>query len=66
MDSSDRERLEINKVELLAMLAEEELVDAKLLVFANKQVGPFVLTFSSPLIIVTDSALCYDRINRTL
>lgn len=38
VDSSDRERLPINKAELLAMLNEEELQDAKLLVFANKQV----------------------------
>lgn len=38
VDSSDRERLGINKAELLAMLSEEELADAKLLVFANKQV----------------------------
>lgn len=38
VDSSDRERLSINKAELLAMLSEEELADAKLLVFANKQV----------------------------
>lgn len=38
VDSSDRERLGINKAELLAMLSEDELVDAKLLVFANKQV----------------------------
>ncbi|CEQ39647.1 SPOSA6832_01180 [Sporobolomyces salmonicolor] len=37
VDSSDRERLPINKAELLAMLNEEELQDAKLLVFANKQ-----------------------------
>lgn len=44
VDSSDRERLEINKVELLAMLAEEELVDAKLLVFANKQDQPDAMT----------------------
>jgi hypothetical protein len=41
VDSSDRERLPINKAELLAMLNEEELQDAKLLVFANKQVCPF-------------------------
>jgi ADP-ribosylation factor-like protein 1 len=38
VDSSDRERLGINKGELLAMLSEDELADAKLLVFANKQV----------------------------
>lgn len=39
VDSSDRERLAINKAELLAMLSEDELADAKLLVFANKQVS---------------------------
>lgn len=38
VDSSDRERIGINKAELLAMLNEDELRDAKLLVFANKQV----------------------------
>ena len=38
VDSTDRERLNINKAELLAMMNEEELQDAKLLVFANKQV----------------------------
>lgn len=40
VDSADRDRLAINKAELLAMLNEEELHDAKLLVFANKQVRP--------------------------
>ncbi|SCV72237.1 BQ5605_C016g08081 [Microbotryum silenes-dioicae] len=44
VDSSDRERLGINKAELLAMLAEDELADAKLLVFANKQDQPDALT----------------------
>ena len=39
VDSSDRDRLSVNKAELLAMLSEEELQDAKLLVFANKQVS---------------------------
>lgn len=38
VDSSDRERLGVNKAELLAMLSEDELADARLLVFANKQV----------------------------
>lgn len=38
VDSADRERLGTNKAELLAMLSEDELADAKLLVFANKQV----------------------------
>ena len=37
MDSCDSERLGIAKQELLAMLEEEELKDAILLVFANKQ-----------------------------
>lgn len=40
VDSTDRERIGINKAELLAMMNEEELQDAKLLVFANKQVRP--------------------------
>lgn len=37
VDSSDTERLSIAKQELNAMLEEEELKDAILLVFANKQ-----------------------------
>lgn len=37
VDSADRERLKIAKQELFAMLEEEELKDAILLVFANKQ-----------------------------
>jgi len=45
VDSSDRERLPINKAELLAMLNEEELQDAKLLVFANKQVRSSLLLY---------------------
>ncbi|GAA5983572.1 hypothetical protein JCM11641_007288 [Rhodosporidiobolus odoratus] len=44
VDSSDRERLGINKAELLAMLNEEELQGAKLLVFANKQDQPDAMT----------------------
>lgn len=42
VDSADRDRLAINKAELLAMLEEDELKDAKLLVFANKQVRSLV------------------------
>jgi hypothetical protein len=41
VDSADRERLPTAKAELLAMLNEDELRDAKLLVFANKQVRSF-------------------------
>ncbi|CAM9161877.1 unnamed protein product [Ascophyllum nodosum] len=44
VDSSDRERMSIAKQELLAMLEEEELKDAILLVFANKQDQPGSLT----------------------
>ena len=37
VDSCDTDRLSIAKQELMAMLEEEELSDAILLVFANKQ-----------------------------
>ena len=37
VDSCDSERLGVAKQELMAMLEEEELKDAILLVFANKQ-----------------------------
>ncbi|KAF7192236.1 ADP-ribosylation factor-like protein 1, partial [Pseudocercospora fuligena] len=40
VDSTDIERLETVKEELMSMLAEEELRDASLLVFANKQDQP--------------------------
>jgi ADP-ribosylation factor-like protein 1 len=43
VDSADRERLPTAKAELLAMLNEDELRDAKLLVFANKQVQLLLL-----------------------
>lgn len=39
MDSNDRERCTEAREELMRMLAEEELRDAVLLVFANKQVS---------------------------
>ena len=38
MDSNDRERIDEARVELSRMLEEDELRDAVLLVFANKQV----------------------------
>ncbi len=38
MDSNDRERVTEAKDELMRMLAVDELRDAALLVFANKQV----------------------------
>jgi len=44
VDSNDRERIEENREELHKMRAEEELRDAVLLVFANKQDLPGALT----------------------
>ncbi|KAG5459971.1 MAG: ADP-ribosylation factor family-domain-containing protein [Olpidium bornovanus] len=40
VDSADRERIATSKEELAAMLEEEELKDAAILVFANKQDQP--------------------------
>lgn len=45
VDSNDRERVNEAREELMRMLAEDELRDAVLLVFANKQVR---YLFSSP------------------
>jgi hypothetical protein len=66
VDSSDRERLPINKAELLAMLNEEELQDAKLLVFANKQVRFLFSSFLSvstalTFLVTSGSTRCDDR-----
>ena len=47
VDSNDRERVTEAKEELTRMLAEDELRDAVLLVFANKQVGAVIL--NSPI-----------------
>merc|ERR1711904_148705 len=44
VDSNDRDRIEENREELHKMLAEEELREAVLLVFANKQDLPGALT----------------------
>ena len=44
MDSADADRLGISKEALLEMLEEEELKEAALLVFANKQDLPGALT----------------------
>lgn len=41
VDSNDRERIGEAREELMRMLAEDELRDAILLVFANKQVNLF-------------------------
>ena len=45
MDSNDRERVGEAKEELSRMLNEDELRDALLLVFANKQVKTIMKTF---------------------
>lgn len=53
VDSNDRERVNEAREELMRMLAEDELRDAVLLVFANKQVPclcPNVAQFSLFLI----------------
>lgn len=39
VDSSDTERIGISREEFHAILAEDELKDALILVYANKQVG---------------------------
>ena len=39
VDSNDRERIGEAREELMRMLDEDELRDAVLLIFANKQVG---------------------------
>jgi len=44
VDSADPERIGISKEELISMMDEEELKDASLLVFANKQDLPGALT----------------------
>jgi ADP-ribosylation factor-like protein 1 len=46
VDSTDKERIETCSEELHSMLKEEELSDAALLVFANKQDQPGALTAS--------------------
>ena len=45
MDSNDRERVGEAREELMRMLAEDELRDAVLLVFANKQVCNMYVVF---------------------
>lgn len=47
VDSNDRERVEEAREELARMLAEDELRDAVLLIFANKQASFLSLFCSS-------------------
>lgn len=54
VDSNDRERIGEAREELMRMLAEDELRDAVLLIFANKQVSKFVLSFERKMLISDD------------
>lgn len=45
VDSNDRERIGEAREELMRMLAEDELRDAVLLIFANKQVSKSSVSF---------------------
>ena len=47
MDSNDRERIGEARDELMRMLAEDELREAVLLIFANKQVSRGILSSKS-------------------
>ena len=49
MDSNDRERIGEAREELMRMLAEDELRDAVLLIFANKQVSYNFINFNQSL-----------------
>lgn len=50
VDSNDRERVNEAREELMRMLAEDELRDAVLLVFANKQVLPGSFLLPVPVV----------------
>lgn len=59
VDSADAERMSIAKEELMSMMEEEELANAILLVFANKQDSPHALSDAA-----VSSALGLDSIRR--
>lgn len=66
VDSNDRERVNEAREELMRMLAEDELRDAVLLVFANKQVLPDPFPLSGGETSLTDAAFsgpaqCHER-----
>lgn len=52
VDSADHERMGISKQELVAMLEEEELKDAALMVFANKQDLPVGASLPLPAVMI--------------
>lgn len=58
VDSNDRERVQEAKEELMRMLAEDELRDCVVLVFANKQDLPHAMTTSEVTEKLNLSSLC--------
>ena len=58
VDSNDRRRIDEVKGELMHMLLEEELRDAVLLVFANKQVSLLYI----PLYIICNTTSLYTHV----
>ena len=77
VDASDSDRISIASHELHSMLAEEELKDAKLLVFANKQDAPGSISAhevqarfglkdsgNTPQVVLGTTALSGDGINQ--
>lgn len=65
VDSNDRERVNEAREELMRMLAEDELRDAVLLVFANKQVLPHPVTASHTLFLTHRNLSDRHRFLRT-
>jgi small GTP-binding protein len=59
VDSNDRERISEARDELMRMLSEDELRDAVLLVFANKQVCDSVTVCLCRLSVFVISVPCY-------
>jgi len=67
VDSNDRERVGEAREELMRMLAEDELRDAVLLVFANKQVCELICQiFLSLIQSVSDSITFSDLLRQNL
>ena len=67
VDSNDRERIGEAREELMRMLAEDELREAVLLIFANKQVSSYLksnyqnfMTLTSCLYDCVGLAQCYE------
>lgn len=52
VDSNDKERIFEAKEELMRMLGEDELRDAVLLIFANKQVCIYIIQYNINIIII--------------